>query len=185
MMLYQIDRKWSWCQQKSRGIKECCWHQGRIMPSWCSIFSKLPSHHHEKALKWYSIGMSGVENHIHARSTLHGLYEYRHVGDDWPRLFRKFALFRSYAIRLFHIFLFWLVYDIKSRLSRPVLSEWNHDFWRKTAHFRSSDFISASAFLLQTPLWSCLDATYLMSQLRISLHLWNNLMAQLPEIDDL
>ena len=65
LMLHQIGRKWSWCQQKSSGIKECCWHQERILPRWCSIFSRLPSHHHEKASKWYSIGMPGTENHLH------------------------------------------------------------------------------------------------------------------------
>ena len=40
----------------------------------------------------------------------------------WHRLFRKFALFESYAIILFHSFLTWRVYDIKSRHSRSVLS---------------------------------------------------------------
>ena len=65
MMLYQIGRKWSWCQQKSSEIEECCWHQGRILLRWCSIFPKPPSHHHEKASKRYSIGMPGAENHHH------------------------------------------------------------------------------------------------------------------------
>ncbi len=39
------------------------------------------------------------------------------------RLFHKFALSGAYAIRLFRSFLSWRVYDIKSRHSRPVLSE--------------------------------------------------------------
>ena len=56
-------------------------------------------------------------------------------------VFHKFALSRSYAIRLFHNFLTWRVCDIKSRHSRSVKSEWYFDFWRKTAHFWSSDFI--------------------------------------------
>lgn len=104
----------------------------------------------------------------------------------WPAsVFHKFASSHLYAIRLFHIFLSWRVCDIKSSLSRPVLSEWNLDFWRKTALFWSSNFISGPAFLLQTPLWSCLGATHLMSQLPIFLRLWNNLMSQLHEIYDL
>ena len=79
LMLHQIGRKWSWCQQKSSGIEECCWHQGRIMPRWCSIFLRPPSHHHEKASKRYSIGMPGAENHHHDDSTSYGICECRHV----------------------------------------------------------------------------------------------------------
>ena len=151
LMLHQIGRKSSWCQQKSRGIKECCWHQGRILPRWCSIFSRLPSHHHEKASKWYSIGMPGTENLIHALPKLHEFYECRNVGDDWPRLFHKFALSGSYAIRLFHSFLFWRVYGIKSRHSRSVKSEWNPGFWRKTVYFRGCDFISSLISFCKPP----------------------------------
>ena len=92
MMLHQIGRKLIWCQQKTSKIEECCWHQRRILPRWYSIFSRLPSHHHEKASKWYSIGMPGTENLIHALPKLHEFYECRNVGDDWPRLFHKFAL---------------------------------------------------------------------------------------------
>ena len=151
MTLHQIGRKWSWCQQKSRGIKECCWHQGRILPRWCSIFSRLPSHHHEKASKWYSISMPGAENHLHALPPLHEFYECRHVDEGWHRLFHKFALSESYAIRPFHSFLSWRVYDIKSRHSRSVKSEWNPDFWRKTTHFGGSDFISSLLFFCKPP----------------------------------
>ena len=79
MMLHQIGRKWSWCQQKSSGIEEWCWHQGRILLRWCSIFPKLPSHHHEKASKRYSIGMQGAENHHHDDPTSYGIRECRHV----------------------------------------------------------------------------------------------------------
>ena len=78
MMLYQIGRKWSWCQQKSSEIEECCWHQGRILLRWCSIFPKPPSHHHEKASKRYSIGMPGSENHHHNDPTSYGTCECRH-----------------------------------------------------------------------------------------------------------
>ena len=39
------------------------------------------------------------------------------------RLFHTFALSGAYAIRLFRSFFSWRVYDIKSRHSRPVLSE--------------------------------------------------------------
>ena len=78
MMLHQIGRKWSWCQQKSREIEERCWHQGRNMPRWYSIFPSQPSHHHEKASKWYSIGIPGTEKHIYALPTQHGFYESRH-----------------------------------------------------------------------------------------------------------
>ena len=79
MMLHQIGRKWIWCQQKSSGIEECCWHQGRILLRWYSIFQKPPSHHHEKASKRYSIGMSGAENHHHDYPTSYGICECRHV----------------------------------------------------------------------------------------------------------
>ena len=79
MMLHQIGRKWIWCQQKSSGIEGCCWHQGRILLRWCSIFPKLPSHHHEKASKRYSIGMLSTENHHHAYCMLHEIYDHRHV----------------------------------------------------------------------------------------------------------
>ena len=58
MVLYLIGRKWIWCQQKSSGIEEKCWHQGRILLRWYSVFLKPPSHHHEKTSKRYSIGMS-------------------------------------------------------------------------------------------------------------------------------
>ena len=151
MMLHQIGRKSSWCQQKTRGIKGCCWHQRRILPRWCSIFSGLPSHHHEKASKWYSIGMPGTDNLIHALPTLHEFYECRNVGDDWPRLFRKFALSGSYAIRLFNSFLSYQACDIKSRHSRSVKSEWNPDFWRKSPQFLGSDFISSLSFFCKPP----------------------------------
>ena len=53
---------------------------------------------------------------------LHGFYECRDVDEGWHRFFHKFALSESYAIRLFHSFISWRVYDIKSRHSRPVLS---------------------------------------------------------------
>ena len=151
IMLHQIGRKWRWCQQKSSEIEKCCWHQGRILPRWCSIFFGLPSHHHEKASKWYSIGMPGTENLLHDLPTLHEFYECRNVGDDWHRLFHKFALSESYAIILFHNFLTWWVYDIKSRHSRQVKSEWNPDFWRKTAYFRVNDFISSLIFFCKPP----------------------------------
>ena len=61
LMLHQIGRKSRWCQQNPKGIKECCWHQRRILPRWCSISSRLPSHHHKKASKRYSIGMPGAK----------------------------------------------------------------------------------------------------------------------------
>ena len=48
---------------------------------------------------------AGTEDHLHALPTLHGLYEGKHVDEGWHRLFRKFALFESYAIILFHSFL--------------------------------------------------------------------------------
>ena len=146
MMLHQIGRKSRWCQQKSKEIKECCWHQGKILPRWYSIFSRLPSHHHEKASIWYSMGMPGTENHLHCLADAAWIYECSHVDKGWYRFFHKFALFESYAIILFHNFLTWRVYDIKSRHSRPVKSEWNPDFWRKTAYFRGSDFISSLLF---------------------------------------
>ena len=66
-------------------------------------------------------------------------------------VFHKFALSRSYAIRLFHSFLSWWVYDIKFRHSRSVKSEWNPDFWRKTAYFRVNDFISSLIFFCKPP----------------------------------
>ena len=66
--------------------------------------------------------MPGAENHIHARPALHGFYECKNVDEGWHRLFRKFALSESYAIRLFHGLLFWRVYDIKSRHFRSVKS---------------------------------------------------------------
>ena len=84
MMMHQIGKRWSWCQQKSNEIKECCWHQGRILPRWCSIFPRLPSHQQEKASKWYSMGMSGGGNHIHARMTLHGLNRSGHPACSVP-----------------------------------------------------------------------------------------------------
>ena len=65
--------------------------------------------------------------------------------------FHKFALSRSYAIRPFRSFLSWWACDIKSSLSRSVLSEWNLDFWRKTAHLRGSDFISSLIFFWKPP----------------------------------
>ena len=131
MTLHQVGIYRSWCQLKFRGIKECCWHQGRILPRWCSIFFRLPSHHHEKVSKWYSIGMTGAKNWkpSHARPTLHefskcsvGPASEIIIPTGWHRFFHKFALFGSYAIRLFHSFLSRRVYDIKSRHSRPVLS---------------------------------------------------------------
>ena len=139
MMLHQIGRKSRWCQQKSNGIEERCWHQRRILPRWCSIFSRLPSHHHEKASIWYSIGMSGDENHLHAyppfawnlpvpacwasKTIILPTIVYSHPGYKKfeASVFRKFAFSESYAIRLFHSFLSWWVYDIKSRHCRPVL----------------------------------------------------------------
>lgn len=142
MMLHQIGRKWRWCQQKSSGIEECCWHQGRILPRWCSIFSRLPSHHHEKASIWCSIGISGTENHLHALPTLHGFYEcsvlssknainayHRLYSSGMPEVwdchpvFRKFALSGAYAIRLCHIFRFWRTCAIKSSHSHHSPSE--------------------------------------------------------------
>ena len=100
-------------------------------------------------------------------------------------VFRKFALYRSYAIRLFRSVLSWRVYDIKSRHSRSVKSEWNLDFWRKTAHSRGSDFILRPDFSSQIAPSPLRKTKYLMSQSLIFFNLWNNLMAQLPEIHDL
>lgn len=169
MMLHQIGRKSRWCQQKSGEIEDCCWHQGRILPGWCSIFSRLPSHHHEKASKWYSMGMSGAGNHLHSladaawilrvqacwasKTIIMTTIVYSHPGYQKfaASVFHKFALSRSYAIRLFHNFLTWRVCDIKSRHSRSVKSEWYFDFWRKTAHFWSSDFISSLIFFCKPP----------------------------------
>ena len=79
MMLHQIGWNSSWCQQKSSGIEERCWHQGRNMPRWCSIFSGLPSHHHEKTAKRYSIACQVLKTiFMHIRCLL-GIYQCRHV----------------------------------------------------------------------------------------------------------
>ena len=75
MMLHQFGINESWCQQKISGIEECYWHLGRILPGWCSIFPRLPSHHHEKASIWYSKGMPGADKQLRALTTLHGFYE--------------------------------------------------------------------------------------------------------------